>query len=34
MNTFFIIIGVLVVINFLLLQFSCNKVVEADPDEE
>jgi len=34
MNTFFIIIGTLVVINFLLLRFSCNKIIEADPDEE
>ncbi len=34
MTTFFIVIGVLVVINFLLLQFSCNKVPEPESDEE
>lgn len=34
MSTFFIVIGILIVVNFLLLQFSCNKTVESDPDEE
>ncbi len=34
MSTFFIVIGILVVVNFLLLQFSCNKGIETEPDEE
>ncbi len=34
MSTFFIVLGILVVVNFLLLQFSCNKTIESDPDEE
>lgn len=31
MSAIFIVIGILVVVNFLLLQFSCNK--GADPEE-
>ncbi len=34
MITFFIIIGILIVINFLLLKFSCNKITEPEPGEE
>ncbi len=34
MSTFFIVIGILIVVNFLLLQFSCNKAIETEPDEE
>lgn len=34
MTTFFIVLGILLAVNFLLLQFSCNKGAEAEPDEE
>ena len=34
MNTFIIIIGALLFVNFLLLQFSCNKSTESEPGEE
>lgn len=35
MTTFFIILGALLVTNFLLLQFSCNDTSETEfPDEE
>nr|CCF99851.1 hypothetical protein VIS_S18CAA120024 [uncultured Dokdonia sp.] len=34
MTTFFIVIGILVAVNFLLLQFSCNKGSEVETEEE
>ncbi len=34
MTAFLIILGALLASNFLLLKFSCNKVVEPDPEEE
>ncbi len=34
MTTFFIILGALLAMNFLLLQFSCNDVTEPDTPEE
>ena len=34
MTTFLIILGTLLVANFLLLQFSCNKVAEPETPEE
>lgn len=34
MTSFFIIIGILIAVNFILLHFSCNSEAEPDPDEE
>jgi len=34
MIVFFIVIGILVALNFLLLQFSCNKTTDPEADEE
>jgi len=34
MITFFVVLSILVAINFLLLRFSCNNEAKADPDEE